>query len=146
MRYAATAYLWQLHSNENRPFQGPPKMPDGRLQGCEDARMLPLGNAATTATTTSREISRSHKHEPSTCNCHALPLSPCCCEGGKAKDGLRLGARVRVSVSGSGAMCRRHYANAGLSSGQTAHCNLHLNDPGEVLARSEISRHHLQKY
>lgn len=36
MRYAATAYLWQLHSNENRPFQGPRKCP---MAGCKDAKM-----------------------------------------------------------------------------------------------------------
>nr|XP_017022094.1 uncharacterized protein LOC108074527 [Drosophila kikkawai] len=44
-----------------------------KTQGC-----FRLATTATTATTTPREISRSHKHEPSTCNCHDLPLRPCC--------------------------------------------------------------------
>nr|DAA03776.1 TPA_inf: HDC03425 [Drosophila melanogaster] len=36
---------------------------------------------------------------------------------------------VLVSVSASAAMCRPPLCKCRLSSGQTAHCNLHLNDP-----------------
>lgn len=96
------AYLWQFHSNE---FPTWPQMLDGiRL----------VTTAATTPTTTlqSQEVINTIPAPATATTRPTIPLT-----------------LVLVSVSASAAMCRPPLCKCRLSSGQTAHCNLHLNDP-----------------